>query len=206
MPQANAPRLRRSFARKHSTLSQIPCIFLLAKICWQLRLALTNARTRLALQVGLVRRDEVGAGQKGAVAVARLDDDIALFAEFGEVVAYQGLHFLRVDGVADVRFHFVHGLQFRLEVIFDLQDFESGASLDHVADLAFAHWENNRFDLWRELSPFEGTQTATVFCGATLGIKPCDLAAIIAVEDAGAQALLFAAHGSKFFRAFSFSR
>ena len=81
------------------------------------------------------------------------------------------------------------------DVIFDFQDFESGAGLNHVADLAFGHLEDDGFDLRREIAFFEGAEIAAVFCGAALGIKLSDVAEIVAVDDAGAQALDFAAHG-----------
>ncbi len=85
-------------------------------------------------------------------------------------------------------------------MIFDFEDFESGAGLDYVADLAFAHLENDGFDLRREISFFEGAEIAAVFCGAALGIKSSDVAEILAVDDAGAQAFDFFAKEGIFFR------
>ena len=73
----------------------------------------------------LLWRWDVGAGQQGAVLVARRHDDVALFAECGDVIAYQGLHFLGVESVADVGLHLFQRLQSRLHVIFDLEDFET---------------------------------------------------------------------------------
>ena len=63
----------------------------------------------------VVRLRDVGAGEQGAVGVAGLHDDVALFAQLGEVIAHAGLHFLCVESIADVGFHFFQGLQSRLE-------------------------------------------------------------------------------------------
>ena len=95
---------------------------------------------------------DVGAGEEGAVVVAGLNYDVALLAELGKVIADAGLHFLREDGAADVWFHFFEGLQSRLQVIINFQDFEIGAGLDYVADLAFVHLEDDCFQLRGELS------------------------------------------------------
>ena len=67
---------------------------------------------------GLFRQRKVFAGQQRAVAVPGLHHDVALFAEFGEVIALERLHFLCVDGLADLGLHLINVLQSRLQVIF----------------------------------------------------------------------------------------
>jgi hypothetical protein len=62
------------------------------------------------LEVRLVRRRDARAGKQGAVVVAGAHDDVALFAECGEVIAQEGLQFLGADGVENVGLHFVQRL------------------------------------------------------------------------------------------------
>jgi hypothetical protein len=69
-----------------------------------------GAKRNRRLRVRLVRGRDVGAGKQGAVVVAGRQDDVALLAEFGEVVAQEGLQFLGADGVEDVGLYFVQGL------------------------------------------------------------------------------------------------
>src|ERR1700691_133503 len=148
----------------------------------------------------LVWLGDVGAGQERGVGVAGLYDDVALLAQFGEVIAYEGLYFLGVNDVADVGFDSFQRLQSRLKMIFHFEEFEAGAGLDYFGDLTFAHLEDNRLDLRREFAFFEGAEAAAGFRGSAFGIKTGDLVEIVAVEDAGAQALDPVAHGGEVFR------
>src|SRR5580698_8457480 len=152
------------------------------------------------LQVRLVWLGDVGAGQERGVGVAGLYEEVALLAQFGEVIAQEGLYFMGVNDVADVGFDSFQRLQTRLKMIFHFEEFEAGAGLDYFGDLTFAHREDNRFDLRRQFAFLEGAEAAAGFRGAAFGIKTGDLAKIVAVKDAGAQALDFAAHGGEFFR------
>ena len=149
----------------------------------------------------------MAAGEQGAVVVAGFYDDVALLAEFGEVIADAGLHFLREDGAADLGFHFFEGLQASLQVIVNFQDFEIGAGLDHVGDLAFAHLEDGLVRAAGLVSPFLNMPRASRHLsrccpGNKGGGRPGRKS--IAVEDADAEAFDLAAHGGHLFGGFSF--
>src|ERR1700733_6370245 len=82
----------------------------------------TSRKPSHTLKMRLVWPGDVGAGDQGGGVVARIYDDVALLAQFGEVIAYQGLYFLGVNDVADVGFDSFQRLQTRLKMIFTLKN------------------------------------------------------------------------------------
>ncbi len=130
---------------------------------------------------GLNRLGLVGAGP--AVNITRLDIDIGVFAQLGEIGAESGLKLLVVESILNLGEDVFQGRNAGLLVIDDFQDAVALLEAHHLGDLAGLHGKSLVLDFFCELAALEHAERAAIRGGRAVGIFLGDILEIGAVMN-----------------------
>src|SRR5260221_52510 len=97
-----------------------------------------------------------------------LDVNVSLLPQFGEVRSCSGLQPFTVDGFADSVGDLLHRRNSGRAMSRDLKDDKTLAGADNVSSFASLERKSFLFEVFRQLTPFEITQTSALGRGRTV--------------------------------------